>query len=168
MSHTTVLLKIKQRHCPYSKEQELAVWSLRRMPTMLSYRGRLPTPWDHAHSKRAEKTRQRMHWTTMHSPGSIRLHDGRWQALWMQTLPTELQPEKQKFLFWCWLSIDGRVHRRIKSQRQRCLCAFAQCSTSYIPARKNRSTIFEEQPCGWRSVFRLKKNTFSIDFKKTN
>ena len=168
MTTTTDSLQIKPLALHLSEESMRAVWPLCRVPTMLPYRGRLPTPWNHAHSKRAEKARQRMHWTTMHSPGSIRLHDGRWQTLWMQTLPTELQPEKQKFLFWCWLSIDGRVHRRIKSQRQRCLCAFAQCSTSYIPARKNRSTIFEEQPCGWRSVFRLKKNTFSIDFKKTN
>ena len=166
MSNTTVLLNSKQHTGLFSLEPTRAVWPLCRMPTMLPRRGRLPAPRNHIDLGGAATLRQRMHRTTMHTPRTTRLHDGRRQALWMQTLSTELQPKKQKFLFWCRLSFDGPLHRQFARRSQRCQFAFAQRTTSYIAARKKRPRVFEEQPRSRQDVLRPEENTQHCQFQQ--
>lgn len=165
MSNTTVLLNSKQHPGLVSQEPTRVVWPLCPMPTMLPHRGRVPTSWNHLDRCGAATLGQRMHRTTMHALGSTRLHDGRGQTLWMQTLPTELQPKKQKFLFWCRLSFDGPLHRQFARCRQRCQFAFAQRTTSYIAAGKKRSGVFEKQPRSRQDVFRPEENTQHCQFQ---
>ena len=166
MTPTSVLLKFKQHTDSFSQEQLRAVWPLCRMPTMLPRRGRLPATWNHFDSCRATTTGQRVHRTTMHTPWATRLHDGWGQTLWMQTLSTELQPKKQKFLFWCRLSFDGALCGWLARCSKRFERSFSKRTTSYIPARKKRPRVFEKQPRSRQDVLRPEENTQHCKFQQ--
>ena len=166
MTLTSAFTTIKQHRDSVSQEQLRALWPLCRMPTMLPHRGRIPAPRNYPHLRWEAKIGQRMHRATMHAFGSARMHDGWGQALWMQTLSLELQPKKQKFLFWCRLSFDGALYRGLARSTQWFKFAFQQCTTSYIPARKKRPRFFKKQPRSWQDVLRSEENTQHCKFQQ--